>query len=130
MITRNNVLIFSVYQANLSNKDNVINHYNVLETLEKNNIPFVELSGSYKGIPERSILVNDFAFRNIVEDLVTKFNQECYLESHGNDRSAYLVYPNGVRKAVGTLTAVDQAEAHKHDAWSYNVHTQTYWVTK
>jgi hypothetical protein len=105
------------------------NHAEALKVFKASNVPVLELQGKYQGVEELSILVPSFDYRYEVETLAKQYNQECYLESH-NDRATSLVYPDGTRQSIGTLTPVSQAEAEASIGYSYNPIMKQFYVTK
>ena len=127
MNLKQNILIFSVYQSDKELSVNLAAHNNLMDYLKRNSYPVSEVQGSYKGIPEKSILVVDFEHRSIVEDFVKAYNQESYLESH-NDRSSNLIFSDGTKQAIGKLVSVPRDEALQNDSYSYN--DQGYFLCK
>ena len=129
MNLKSNVLIFSVFRKDRSNAMNEAFHANTLKELKALGLPVVELEGKYNGSEETSILVQGFENRVIVERLCTEFSQECYLESH-NDRASFLVYPNGSKVGIGTLTPVSKEVAEASGSYSYNRVAQQHFITR
>lgn len=124
-----NVLIFSVFQKGTVWSVNRDRHAKVMQDLETQGVPCIELTGKYNNELELSILVQGFEFRPLVEALAKKYSQECYLESY-SDRSSALVYPDGRREMIGTLTPVSKLEADAVGSWSYNKIADQYFITK
>ncbi len=124
-----NVLIFSVFQKALPVYINRMAHDQILGILKRQGYPVIELKGRYDGIDELSILVEGFQHRETVERMCLEFKQECYLESH-NDRATFLVYPNGRRESIGTLTPVSKQEAEQVGSFSYNAEIDQHFVTR
>lgn len=123
------ILIVSVFQTAKTESENQSAHNKVLTVLKSEGIPCIELLGRYNGVNEKSILLEGFENRRLVERLAKEFNQECYLESH-NDRATFLVYQDGTRQSIGTLTAVSQDEAEQAIGYSYNPITKQHFITK
>lgn len=124
-----NIMIFSVFNFDVNKDVNEIAHSVLLDNLKAHDIPHIELLGMYKGREEKSILISGFEHREIVESTCKAFRQECYLESY-HDRACALVYPDGKRVSVGTMTAVSKAEAQAQDSFSYNPVGDQYFITK
>lgn len=124
-----NVLIFSVFQKGLPELVNQMAHKQLFAILERQGFPVLALSGRYNGVNELSILIEGFQHRETVERLCKEFNQESYLESH-NDRATFLVYPDGRRESIGTLTPVSKTEAKASSGYSYNPVVDQYFVTR
>lgn len=124
-----NILIFSVFQNSVSKKQNEINHNEVLKAIQDKGISAMELQGRYNGSNELSILVSGFEHRALVEHTCKAFNQESYLESH-NDRATFLIYKDGRRESIGTLTPVSKEEAESSIGYSYNPLVDQYFIAK
>lgn len=124
-----NILIFSVFQNSVSKKQNEINHNEVLKAVQDKGLTAMELQGRYNGSNELSILVSGFEHRALVEHTCKAFNQESYLESH-NDRATFLIYKDGRRESIGTLTNVSQSEEEASNAFSYNPISGQYFICK
>lgn len=122
-----NIMIFSVFESGKTHAENMEWHRHVISLLEKGDMPFLELQGKYNGVEELSILIEGFEHRERVEGLVNLFQQECYLESH-SDRRTFLVFKDGTRKDIGTLTAVTKEEAERVGSYSYNPVARSYFV--
>lgn len=129
MNIKSNILIVSVFQSKLSQALNHDTHREVLKALKDSGVPVLELQGRYNGVNELSILVDGFEHRSTVERIAKTFNQECYLESH-NDRATFLVYPDGRRESIGTLTPVSKQEAEQVGSFSYNAVIDQHFVTR
>ena len=129
MNTKPNILIFSVFQKTVPAPLNEMAHRKVLSLLKAEGIPAMELQGRYNGSDETSILVDGFQHRATVERICQDFAQECYLESH-NDRASFLVFPNGDKQAIGTLTPVSKEEAEAVGNFSYSPLAGQYFVTR
>jgi len=123
------IMIFSVFQSSRPITSNIVEHNATIMQLKGLKIPYLELEGYYKGIGKKSILVQGFEHRQIVEDFVKVHNQEYYLESH-NDRISYLVCPDGTKTLMGKLVNVSKIEALKEDNYSYNPVTNEYFITR
>lgn len=124
-----NVLIFSVFQSKLPEIVNKLAHTQLIAVLEKQGYPVMELQGRYNGSNELSILISGFEHRAMVERICQDFNQECYLESH-NDRATFLVYPDGRKESIGTLTPVTKQEAEAVGSYSYSPLVDQHFVTR
>lgn len=129
MNIRPEIMIVSVFQKNSTYRLNLDRHNETIDFLKLKNIPHLELHGRYEGIEERSILIEGFKHRSLVEDLAKTFKQECYLESH-NDRATFLVFPYGKTKFIGTLVPVSEVEAKALGNYSWNPVSDQYFVTK
>jgi len=123
-----NILIFSVFEKNQTAAYNEGMHAEILRMMQDKCIPHLELQGKYSGNNEKSILVEGFERRSMVENLCKLYAQECYLESH-SDRQTFLVFPDGTKKAVGKLTNVSKEVAEASDSFSYNPLSGQYFVT-
>ena len=129
MNIKNNILIFSVFQTGTSLELNTSRHNAVLQSLKRSGVPCMELQGRYNGNEELSILVDGFQYRQDVEYFCNEYRQECYLESH-SDRATSLVYPDGRRVSIGTLTPVSKEDAEALGSYSYNPIIRQHFVTK
>jgi len=111
------IVIFSVFQKGLSHSTNNANHEKALDFLTEYNVIFKDMSGSYKGIPEKSIML--FADDEYVAfSLTAQYNQDTYLFSDA-DRSTFLKsYPKEHGEYIGTLRPSTKAAALKLDSWS------------
>jgi len=93
---------------------------------------FKDLTGSYKGVQERSYLVlthTDTAF-NAALKLAQKTEQESVLILD-EDRNAKLMYLNDMHQIeIGKLTPVSQDEALKQDAWTFSHDLNQYYICK
>jgi hypothetical protein len=129
-----NILIFSVYQTQLTGATNEANHNRVVERLTNMSVPFTELLGKYNGIAEKQILVADLKNEVLVHEFANQYNQESYLRSH-NDRFSELIHlkadnGNDFIQAVGYLMEVSETEAEASKYYSYSPKTNQYFITK
>lgn len=120
--------IFSVYQTNLTDRENLENHKLMLAILKERYESFKPLIGSYKGIREESILV--IRSKN-TEDLIKawcgKFNQETYLHLK-SDREAILKdLKTGKARSLGNLKTISRAEAMASDAYTHDPENNLFW---
>lgn len=122
-----NVLIFSVFQKTVAKHVNEMAHLQLFSALKSEGLPVLELKGKYEGSDELSILIEGFQYRDYVERICKIFNQECYLESH-NDRTTFLVYPDGRSVNIGTLTPVSKSEAMEKGSYSFSEAVGQYYV--
>lgn len=129
MNIKSNILIVSVFQKSKTTEQNLKAHDNLMSSLKADNIPHLSLLGQYEGIKELSVLIKGFEYRGLVETIAKNHNQECYLESH-NDRATFLVYADGRRDSIGTLTPVSKAEAESMGNFSYDRVAGQYFVTR
>lgn len=98
------IIIFSVYQADKSEAENLNKHYDERLLLENTGIEYIETLGVYNGVKERSLIV-DAKYESLIRDITAIHNQECYLLLD-QDRNASLVTPKGVSKSIGIFKAV------------------------
>jgi len=98
------VIIFSVYQAAQPDNQNLRRHNQLLEVLKGANIAYIETLGMYKGITERSLVI-DAKYESFVQRATTKTNQESYLYLD-QDRNATLVMSTGEHIKLGVFKAV------------------------
>lgn len=123
------ILIFSVFQKNRADFENMDNHQCIIQRLSQLDIGFKVLDGVYQGEAEKSILVVDSPeMRRSVESICKQFNQDCYLRSD-SERDTYLVYPDGTETQIGTLKRVSQSEAEKMDGYSIDTTDGSFWAT-
>lgn len=122
------ILIFSVYQEFETKEGNELAHYAAMSVLQGARHDHIELDGCYNGTTEKSILVEGWKARGLVETLCHRYKQQCYLESHG-DRFTTLVYLDGRRENIGYLVYVSEIEAKQNKSWSYNP-ISGYFITK
>jgi hypothetical protein len=123
---RPNIMIFSVFKGIKSDE---LNHHSVCLVLDEMNVPYSLLAGFYEDKQETSILVEGFEHRETVETFCKLYNQDCYLESHGNDRSTNLVFPDGSRTSIGVLTSVPKTVVTSSMNYSYSSDLDQYFVT-
>ena len=118
---------------------NASNSYFEEKCIARLGLPYKVLTGSYKGVKERSYLVlvssdeNSFAVDmdkiSRIKDLAWEYNQECVLFVDAQ-RLATVIYPNGKTVEVGKYVREDKAKALLQDAWTYDFTADQYWVTK
>lgn len=130
MNTKPNILIFSTFRAENTNGLNEMRHANVMQQLANKGIPHKEVIGQYGGIQEKSVLIEGFEHREEVARLAKLYNQDCYLESHGNDRFTSLVYMDGRREDLGYLQRVSSREIDPMEGFTYDLVTDSFWVTR
>lgn len=106
-------LIFSVSQANDTDHNNAESHSGIISYLAEHNIGFKEVMGSYKGVMERSLVV-DGKYEDEVLDICKANKQICYLRLD-QDRNAEFVNPYKPTKTVkaGVFKAVEHLEANE-----------------
>lgn len=111
------IIIFSVYKNNKNEFANLDNHKKTIDLLNKNNISFKEIEGSYNGYKEKSLLVLDNIDNLIlVNELVKKFNQESILLVDSNR--------HGILKFINKNTPLGKMNSSKNmpnlNAYSYD----------
>lgn len=111
------VLIVSVYLSTNSSLDNITNHDTAKAALDALGVGYIELLGSYRGVVEKSLLI-DSSHKRVVEILARDYKQESYLLLE-SDRFASLVFGDGTTVGLGYLHGVSRSEAMGLEAWSY-----------
>lgn len=113
---KTNKVIFSVYQNDVNPMLNQLAHATTLKTLDLLNIEYMEVDGVYKGVAEKSILLqsHDYErnFKNIekAKTIASDFNQESILAIE-NDDTAQLYYLAEDRiETVGKWVEVDTVD--------------------
>ena len=103
-----------------------------IEALLDAGLVFKALTGSYKGVQERSYLVlthTDEAYRAAL-NLAKECNQESVLLLD-EDRNAKLMYLDDMHQIeIGVLTPVSKDEALKQDAWTYAHDLNQFYICK
>ena len=123
------IMIFSVFQKDLSLESNMANHKLALEFLNKYSVPYLELQGKYNGSEELSILLNDLGYRSTVEKLCAAYRQECYLEAD-DERNAKLVFADYTTASIGKLMCVSKDKAESKGSYSYNPVNNCYYIAE
>ena len=121
-------LIFSVYNKNLTELDNAINHRAVLSTMEGMGV--LEAQGVYLGDAEQSFIISA-DHEQFVKDVCKIYEQECYLkaETHWHGlRKASFVYPDDTTEFMGYLRSVSEQRAKASDGYTYRADIDTYWI--
>lgn len=102
--------------------------------LNKHNIGFAKLLGSYKGQQENSWIVNGKAWMNYpLFELWTKHQESVLMLSNrdrNNNYEAKLLYGDGRKEALGTLREVSEAEALQSEAWTKRMDSGKYYLAK
>lgn len=95
-------------------------------------LAFKDLTGSYKGVKERSYLVlthNNTAYQAAL-NLARRCEQESVLLLD-EERNAKLMYLNDMYQIdIGVLTPVSKDEALEQDAWTYAPDLNQYYICK
>lgn len=120
------IFIVSAFQASQDDYTNSYNHDMLTAMLDRLAIPFKVLVGHYKSRMELSVLIVGQDKERLVQAVARNYNQECYLESHG-DRFTELVYTSdGRREAIGYLKNVENVEGL--EAYSYCPETKQFFA--
>lgn len=128
----NGLILFSVMKQ--YSGDNYTNHEACILQLEQHNVDYKEVTGVYKGVREVSFLV-DVTHLDIVVDIVKEHNQESILlldkiGAHGL-RKAMLYYPDSDDyDNIGWYRSRSAGLATKHDSYTYDASTDTYYVVE
>jgi hypothetical protein len=129
MDIRKNILVFSVWQSQLSENENIENTLRVSELLHLNPLQEVlNVVGVYKNETELSfILPNNPTNFALVHGLVKKFHQESFLvvdkRGHGE-----LVFSNGVETLHGRWQVCTERYALRQTSYTFEPSTGTYWL--
>lgn len=127
MNIQQNIIVFSVHQVNESASVNNANNSLALNAL--NNMPYLCVSGHYKGHNEESYLVQGLEHLDSVLKLCRRYNQESVLISYG-DRSSFLLdVKSGRETYIGKLVNVSLRDilARQYDSYSFNPYTNLYY---
>lgn len=137
---KNPGFIFSVFQTELSEKENVSNYNNTKNFLVAEKVSFKEVEGRYTYDNGTTVIelsfyveINDVIEQHTLFDLVWSLsknaNQESFLQLDSN-REATIVSLQGETFGIGVFTAVSEAEAKSSSAFTYCPKTQTYFTCK
>lgn len=118
--------IISAYRPDRDFVSNRIAHDALRQLLQVAGYGIKQVDGVYKGQKEKSFVVVG-ATDNAILSLAWTFSQESVLKLHG-DRHADLLYTNGVVEPLGKFVAVGQAEALKHDSYTYCPVNDTFYI--
>lgn len=124
----NKVIILSAELSTLDKDTNAQRTAQLRQLLEDNELPYIQAIGSYQGVEETSfiVVVNEPQARSMVIEMGQMFNQECVL-SKDVDGQCSLLYPDR-EESIGRMIAVPKERALKHEAWTYNPVTNTYFI--
>lgn len=100
------LLAFHIISAETKDNDRTLE---LLEDFKKDGIMSVEVEGCYKGVTERAFMVFSITDKIALEYL-KKYEQESALYID-NERSAYLLYADGVCIPYGQLKSVTETRA-------------------
>lgn len=125
------LMIFSVFNDILGHNNE--RHAKAIELLQFSDIWHKELEGCYKGIREKSILINR-GNSGVGMDLSIKAKQKSILligktGGHGT-RKARIFFLDGAKdKPLGYLRSVNKQIALEHDNYIYDAIANTYYIT-
>lgn len=129
MMADNGFFIFSTELASNTPSSNDFAHMLGENALKVENISFKDVDHVYKGVKERSFLV-EAKHDDAVFDLAVDFGQESVLYVDPK-RQAFLVYiGTGDVRPIGQFTEVAKDEALKHDAMTLDIATGKYYIVK
>lgn len=121
-------IIFSVDQADLDHKHNVMAQKQVENDLRAMGINYERMLGVYQGNEETSYLVTDMSAVSIILGIAREFNQDSIL-LRDNENNASLKFFDGRQiLPLGKLNAVSIDEAVKSDAYTYSYRLKQYFV--
>lgn len=135
------LIIFSVFQSDLSIRENINNHDKIKNKLKKIGIPFKEIEGVYKNSKELSfvtIIKKGISDSKDIKDIAKEFNQECILSLgeiivHGL-RKATLQYINAeyrtAGKDIGYFRQRAKEIAQKEDCYTFDPVTGNYFIVE
>lgn len=118
-------IIFSVYQSNLSELDNVKNHNDIKYLLELMRIHYKELDGFFKDTQEKSLQV--FTDIPYIIQICEEYNQESYLLLNNN----YAKIIDTTTKEIifeGVYTEINKSQIDKFDGYTYYPETNQYFT--
>ncbi len=110
--------------------ESVNKHCALAARLKTLGLPMKDSLGSWNGKPEAFWLVSgDNTIEETVLKIALEFKQECVLVVHGDNQDAELIYPDGARKMLGTMTCVgdNYDEVNGED---YNLVDGLYYIVK
>ena len=111
------VVIFSVFQGDDRGFFDEANHKSVLLALRRNNIPFVELEGCYKGREELSVLLPAAYLENA--SVIATFHNQQSLLLLDNERGATLSdLKTGEKRFIGFWIPVTKESALAEESWT------------
>lgn len=128
------MIVFSVFRQDQNTQVNFRNHMLVSELLHADLLSFKELVGSYKGTLENSYMVF-IPFERLplamekIRKIAERYGQESMLYID-NENKAELLYLNGHVEKLGRFTSVPREEALKHESFSLDLSTDTYYITE
>lgn len=125
--------IFSVYQDNLLDIDNLANHNETLKSLIYHGItfkPVVLLNKGKKGLGyyvESNAAYNGHELFDYVNTLVVKYSQDDFL-SINESREARLISPKGYSELLGQFVCVEENQAKELGSYIYCPTTKYYFI--
>lgn len=134
----NNILvIFSVEQSNESFDYNLKSTATIEATLNDVGYAFKKVQGCYANNIETSFLVkisngdNKLEQLDLIKRIAKLYNQESILLLSPFDRHATLHFIKTEQVlSLGKFTEVDRFEALEHKAWTRDLQTDTFYITK
>jgi len=125
----NNIIIFSVFQKDVSEDANYMNTIKVESMLKRTNIPFKAVQGVYKGTKEESFII-DLKYINAAMELARHYNQESILVIDANSNATLKYMPVTVESDsyLGIFQEVLESTAKTLDAYTYDIETGTYYA--
>jgi len=123
-------IIFSVYQSDCDISTNCINTHDIAGKLAQLHIPFKIVRGQYKQREEDSFYCqfrNDSDKADILS-IAKKFNQESILFVDERRRATLYYLKNSNKLGLGTFKQVSKFEAIQHDAYTYDIINNGYYI--
>ena len=126
MNTLPNIIIFSVFQSDLSHNENMLHHLETKELLKE--VPYKIVNGVYKNSHELSFVVIGHKHLELVLSIASHFKQETILKSY-SDRSSYLMNVSShFETYIGKFKATDKKTALASQNYTYDTETDQYFI--
>ena len=128
------LIIFSVYRQGWSSWNNKLNYKAVKGYLDALNIWYKEVKGCYNGIKELSFVIKA-KHRKLAEVNAILFGQKTILllsdnKAHGLRKAALYYLFTKTRIDIGYFRSRIKKEALKHDNYTYDPSTDTYYIVE
>jgi len=125
------IIIFSVFQSNKTEVQNLENHLNVREVLVLRGTPFRIVQGVYKNIHELSfVLENTIPNFVFAKKIATQFNQESILVRDKYEEAQLFMIKDHSIVNLGILSEVNESFAKSQDSYTWDVQNNMYYAIK
>jgi len=125
------IIIFSVFQSNKTEIQNLKNHRNVREVLILRGTPFRVVRDVYKNIHEFSfVLENTIANFVFAKKIAEQFNQESILVRDKHEEAQLFMIKDHSVVDLGVFAQVDENTAKTQDSYTWDVENNAYYAVK